>query len=157
RNPATISLAAGQQFIKLVSEVFGFQNFDGWIEAEASAPGLGVFTATGAWDKSALDSSVVREASDDFVLFQAGASAVMVNPSLRTANVTLTSLSANANQFFTIPAKGRVLTTLTGTVRVHSSEPLAAIERTGAPGKLAINAAVPVNDSPATLVFPHAV
>ena len=157
RNPTTISLAAGQQSIKLVSEIFGIQNFDGWVEAEASGPGLGIFTATGAWDRSTLDSSVVRDTSADFVLFHAGASAIIVNPSSRAANVTMTALSTNANQSFTIPARGRFVTTLTGAVRIRSSEPLGVIERLGSPGKLAINAAVPVTDAQTALVFPHAV
>src|SRR5207247_1456625 len=61
RNPATISLAAGQQYARLLPELLGIQSFDGWIEAEASAPGLGIFIATGAWDSSTLDGSVARD------------------------------------------------------------------------------------------------
>src|SRR5262249_6278115 len=85
-NPATISLSGGQQVARLIPELFGFQNFDGWIEAEASAPGLGVFTATGAWDGSTLDGSIARDPSADFVLFHSGATAIFVNPSSRVVN-----------------------------------------------------------------------
>ncbi len=60
-------------------------------------------------------------------------------------------------QSFSIPARGRFVTTLSGPVRVQSSEGLAAIERSSAPGKLSINTGVPVADAQATLVFPHAV
>jgi hypothetical protein len=63
RNPATVNLAAGQQYARLVTEIFGLETFDGWIEIEASAPGLGIFTATGSWDTSQLDGSVARETS----------------------------------------------------------------------------------------------
>src|SRR6185369_9554802 len=157
RNPSMISLIAGQQSAKLISELFGVQTFDGWIEVEASAPGLGIFTATGAWNMSSLDGSVARDTSTDFVLFHAGASAILVNPSSRPANVTMTSLGASGTQSFSIPPRSRVVTTLGSAVRVQSSEALAAIERTDGPGKLAINAAVPVTDGEGTLVFPHAV
>ncbi len=53
-------LSAGQQYAKLVSELFGVASFDGWIQVEASAPGLGIFTATGGIDLSAMDGSVAR-------------------------------------------------------------------------------------------------
>jgi hypothetical protein len=69
----------------------------------------------------------------------------------------MTTLGSNSTQSFSIPARGRFLTTLPGTVRVQSSEALAAVERTDGPGKLAINTAVPVTDGQANLVFPHAV
>ena len=113
--------------------------------------------ATGAWDISTLDGTVARDVSNDFVLFHSGASAIFVNPSTRTANVTMTSLAGNATTSLSIPSKGRLVTTLSGAVRVQSSEAIAAIERTDRPGKLAINAAVPVTDALTTLVFPHAV
>jgi hypothetical protein len=51
----TVGLAAGQQYARLVSELFGVSTFGGWIEVEASVAGLGVFVATGAWDMSELD------------------------------------------------------------------------------------------------------
>ena len=157
RNPTTITLTAGQQYARLLPELFGIPNFDGWIETEASSSGLGIFTATGAWDMSTLDGSVARDPSADFVLFHAGASAIFVNPSTRIANVTMTAFGTGSGQSFTIPARGRVVRALTDIVRVQSSEALAVIERMSSPGKLAINAAVPVAEAQATLVFPHAV
>src|SRR5439155_16743289 len=69
----------------------------------------------------------------------------------RVASMTM------GTQSFTIPARGRFVTTLPGTVRVQSSEALAAVERSSAPGKLSINAAVPASDARSNLVFPHAV
>jgi len=157
RNPATFSLTGGQQHARLLTELFGLQNFDGWIEAEASGTGLGVFTATGRWDMSTLDGSVARDTSSDFVLFHGGASAILVNPSPRTASVTMTFLNISGSRSFAIPPRGRVITTLEDTVRVQSSEALAAVERTSAPGKVSMSAAAPAADAQAMLVFPHSV
>src|SRR5207248_1074520 len=90
QNPTSITLSAGQQYSKLVSELFGIQSFDGWIEADASAAGLGIFVTTGSWDMQRLDASVVRDVCSDFVFFHAGASAILANPTVRPANVTMT-------------------------------------------------------------------
>jgi hypothetical protein len=157
RNPSVVSLAAGQQHARLLSELFGLETFDGWIEVEASASGLGIFTATGSSDLAALDGVVARDVSSNFVLFHAGASASLVNPSSRVANVTMTSLTGGTTQSLTIPPRGLFTTTLQSAVRIQSSEALAAIERSAGPGKLAMNEAVPVADAQASLVFPHAV
>jgi hypothetical protein len=157
RNPSTVSLAAGQQYARLIPELLGLQSFDGWVEVEASAPGLGIFAATGGWDMSTLDGSVARDTSDDFVLFHAGANGIFVNPSSRVANVTMTSLSGLSSESFSIPSRGRVVKPLRSAVRVQSSEALATIERSDRPGKLAINEAVPVRTGQVTLVFPQAV
>jgi hypothetical protein len=157
RNPATISLTAGQQYARLLTELFGLQTFDGWIEVEASGNGLGIFTATGRWDMSTLDGSVARDTSSDFVMFHTGASAILVNPSPRTASVTMNFLNISGNRSFSIPARGRLVTTLEDVVRVQSSEALAAIERTSASGKVTVNAAAPVTDAQSMLVFPHSV
>src|SRR5262249_16337291 len=126
RNPATVDLGAGQQQARLVPELLGIQNFDGWIEAEPSAPGLAVSTASGAWDLSAVDGSLARDPSTDFVLFHSGASAIFVNPSPRTANVVMTQIATGGAESFSIPARGRVVRTLAGVVRIQSSEALAA-------------------------------
>jgi hypothetical protein len=157
RNPSTLSLAAGQQYARLIPELLGLQSFDGWVEVEASAPGLGIFAATGGWDMSTLDGSVARDTSNDFVLFHPGANGIFVNPSSRVANVTMTSLSGLSSESFAIPSRGRVVKPLRSAVRVQSSEALAAIERSDRPGKLAINEAVPVRTGQVTLVFPQAV
>jgi hypothetical protein len=151
RNPTTVSLSAGQQYPRLISEIFNVQAFDGWIEAEASAAGLGIYTATGSWDITRLDGVVVRPLSSDFLLFHAGASGVLVNPSTRTANVSMN------NQSLTIPPRSRIAITVPGIARVQSSEPLAAVERSSSTGKLALSAAVASSEGQITLVFPHAV
>ncbi len=160
RNPTSITLGAGQQYAKLVSELFGIQSFDGWIEADASAAGLGIFVTTGSWDMQRLDASVARDVSSDFVLFHAGASAILVNPSVRSANVTITEFTTSTTgrmQSLTIPMHGQVVMTVNGAVRVQSSEALAAVERSASAGKLAINAAVPLTEAQGGLVFPYAV
>jgi hypothetical protein len=158
RNPATVTLTAGQQYARQVSEIFGIQSFDGWIEAEASGSGLGVYTATGAWSLTQFDGSVARPVSTNFVFFHAGAAAVLVNPSTtRTANVTITTFGASSSQSIAIPPRNRVVTTLPGVVQIQSSEPLAAIERASFTGKLSMNAGVPLSDASPELVFPHAV
>jgi hypothetical protein len=156
RNPVRVSLAAGQQYARLLSELFGLQTFDGWIQVEASA-GLGIFTATGAWDLTDLDGSVARDPSTDFVLFHSGASAILVNPTPRSANATITNLASGVVQTLTIPPTGRTVITLTGVSSVHSSETLAAIERSASTGRLSINTAEAVSSAQSTLVFPHAV
>jgi hypothetical protein len=156
RNPSTVSLAAGQQYAKLLPELLGLETFDGWIEAEASAPGLGIFTATGAWDTSSLDGSVARETSADFALFHTGGAVALVNPSSRAATVTMSAFGNVSPRAFSIPPRGRLVTTVTGG-HVQSSEPLAAVEQSDGPGKLAINASVPLSDAASTVVFPHAV
>src|SRR5262249_5163485 len=140
---------------RLVSEIFGLQTFDGWIEATASGAGLGIYVADGASDLTNLDGYVARDPSSDFVLFHAGASAILVNPSSRVANVSMITFGGTA-QSVTIPARSRMITTLSGAVRIRSSEALAAVERIRSGGKLALNAAIPVTDEQSTLVFPHA-
>lgn len=157
RNPTTVTLAAGQQYARLVPELFGIQSFDGWIEVEASGMGLGIYTATGSWDMKSMDGSVAAPASADFMLFHPGASAALVNPSTRTANVTITPVGAGSAQSFLIPARSRTVVPMTSVARVRSSEALAALERSTAAGKLAMNVPVAVLDGQTTLVFPHAV
>ena len=151
RNPTTVTLAAGQQYSRLMSELFGIPKFDGWIEAEASTSGLGIYTASGALDGTSMDGVVARPLSSDFWLFHPGASAYLVNPSTRTASVNI------SGQSLTIPARGRVAINLPGSVRVQSSEPLAAVERTATATKLALNSAVSTSEGQPTLVFPNAI
>src|SRR5207245_2525020 len=105
QNPITLSLSAGQQYTKLISELFGLQSFDGWIEADASATGLGIFLASGTVDMRHLDGATTGAVSTDFLLFHAGASAILVNPSSRVANVTLTVLATGTSRSLTIPAR----------------------------------------------------
>lgn len=159
RNPATISLAAGQQYARMIPGIFGFSSFDGWIEIEASASGLGVYTATGTLNLQEMDGSVARELSSDFVFFHSGATAVLVNPSTRTANLTITDFGSTTSRLLTIPARGRVTTNLAGNpIRIRSSEPLAAIEKTNFTNSTAgIGAAALSSEAAQSLVFPHGV
>src|SRR5439155_22450881 len=150
RNPTTVTLAAGQEYSRLMSELFGIQKFDGWIQAEASTPGLGIYTASGALDGTSMDGAVARPLSSDFWLFHAGASAFLVNPSTRTATVNV------SGQPLTIAARNRITITLPGIVHVQSSEPLAAVERASSPTKLALNSAVSMSEGQSTLAFPYA-
>jgi hypothetical protein len=157
RNPATINLAAGQQFARTIPEIFGIQDLDGWVQLEASMPGLGVYTATGSWTLRELDGSVPRDLSADFVLFHAGADAMLVNPSTRNVNVTLTELASGTARSVTIGAGQRTTLRLSAVTRVRSSEPIAAVERFRFSDKLAFGAAIPVSSARSAIVFPHAV
>ena len=156
-NPTNVTLAPGQQYAKLVSELFGFQSFDGWIETDASAPGLGIFVSTGSWDLQHLDGMVPRSLSKDFFLFHAGASAILVNPSSNMADVTVTEFGTGLSQIVSIPPETRVLAPLKGITHFQSSEPLAAIERSAVSGELASGSAVPASEAQSSLVFPAAV
>lgn len=156
-NPTTITLAANQEYTKLVSELFGLQSFDGWIEADVSATGLSIFLATGSTDMQHLDGAAVSDLSADFLLFHPGASAILVNPSPRTANVTLSGLGAITTQAVTIAPHSRFVTTIPGVTRIQSSEALSAIERLSTPGNLTSNAAIPFSEAQAAIVFPDAI
>ena len=153
RNPTAVTLAAGQQYSRLIPEIFAMPTFDGWIEVEASASGLGIYTATGSLDMTQLDGNVVRDLASSFVLFHAGAAAILVNPSTRAANVTITTMGTASVQSLTIPPRSRLVTTLPGPVSVQSSEALAAEERFSSRGKLGISAAA--SSGQITLVFPQ--
>jgi hypothetical protein len=104
-----------------------------------------------------MDGSVARDASTDFVLSHAGATAVLVNASTRTATVTITDLTTSAIRTLTIGPRSKVSTTLTDVSRIRSSEPLAALERFGAAGKLGIGMPVPADTAQPSLVIPHGV
>lgn len=155
RNPAAVHLNAGQQYARVISEIFGIEDFDGWIEVEAPDPGLTVYSATGGWDLTRLDGSAVRTPSSDFVLFHAGATAVLVNPSVRTASVSMTTMGSGSQQLFEIPPGNRLAIPLPGTVRIQSSEALAAVEMSSVEREFEMNAAIPVTDGQSVLVFPH--
>jgi hypothetical protein len=156
-NPVVVNLAARQQYTRLVSDLFGLQTFDGWIEASPSVAALNIFTAVGTLDSTQLDAYIARETSADFALFHIGASAIIVNPSTRTASVTISAFGATGSESLSIPPRSRVVKTITAAERVRSSEPLAVVECVSASGKLAINAAVSVTDEQSTLVFPQVV
>src|SRR4029079_649429 len=113
--------------------------------------GLGIYTASGTIDGTSMDGVVAQPLSTDFWLFHPGASAFLVNPSTRTASVNM------SGQSLTIPARGRITVNLTQSVRVQSSEPLAAVERTSTATKLALNSAVSTSEGQSALVFPNAI
>ncbi len=156
RNPATISLAAGQQYTKLISELFGLARFDGWIEVESSSPGLSTFLATGAWNMSQLDNSVPRALSTDFVAEHSGALLVLVNPSNQAAMVSMSAVGATTPAALTIPARGSSRITLTGPTRIISSTPLGAIETLEGGGRLSIFTPESVSSARDSFVFPFA-
>ena len=157
QNPAIVQLAAGQQSARLINELFGVSNFDGWIEIEASSPGLGVYTATGSWNLQQMDGSTVRNTSADFVMFHPGATAILVNPSTRVATVTVTDVPKGTIKTITIAPRSKVSTTLTDVSQIRSSEPLAAIERFGSNGKLGIGSPAPTDSGQPSLVIPNGV
>jgi hypothetical protein len=69
----------------------------------------------------------------------------------------MTNYGTTNSQSLTIPARGRIVITVPGVVRVTSSEAIASIERSSNVGKIAVNAGVAISDALSTLVFPHAV
>jgi hypothetical protein len=104
-----------------------------------------------------MDGTVARDTATDFVMFHKGASAILVNPSPRSATVSITDLGTGNSNGFTIPPTSRLVTPLKGPARVQSTEALAAIESVDSPEELSINAAEPVSAAQTSLVFPDAV
>jgi hypothetical protein len=155
RNPATVTLAAGQQQARVIGDVFGLTSFDGWIEIESLAADLGVYAATGSADVTELDGIVPREPSSDFLVMHAGATLVMVNPFSRSATATIRDLVQGTTRTMEVPARSRVTTSITGISRVTSTEPLAAIEQFGTAGKLALAWAEPTANASTNIVLPH--
>src|SRR5262249_28007844 len=151
------ALAAGQQSARLISELFWVFNFDGWIEIEESSPGLGVYTASGSWNLQQMDGSVGRDTLNHFFMFYARGTPVLVYPSTRVATVTITDVSTAAVRTLMLAPRSRVSTTLTNVSRIRSSEPLAAIDRFGAAGKLGIGMPVASDTGQTSLVIPHGV
>ena len=152
---ATVSLNPGQQYAKLVTELFNVPSLEGWVEALPSGPGLGVFSATGSRDNRDLDGAVPRDLMADFIVLHPGATLWLVNPSTQAAAVTMTGFGASPSTTLSIPARGRISTTLQAASRIVSTQPLAAMEVIEGPGRLALSPA----ESPAgaaSLTFPHA-
>ena len=155
RNPRAIRLEPGEQWARLVSEVFGLTSFGGWIELEASESSLRAYMATGANDLSEFDGASATTPADDFFLFHSDADAMIVNPGTESVTATITNLETNTSQPLEIPARSRRTTPLTGPVRITAPRPIAAVERFGSEGNLGIGGAVSQPQS--SLVFPHAV
>jgi hypothetical protein len=152
---ATVTLNPGQQYARLVSELFSLTSFEGWIQVEPSTLGLGVYAVTGSRDNRDLDGAVPRLASADFVALHPGARLWMVNPGAQAASVTLNGIGAGFSQTLSIPAGGRRSVSLSSVARVTSSQPLAAIEVVESQGKLALSVPEVVTGS-AELTFADA-
>lgn len=152
----TVSLNPGQQYAKLVTELFNLESLEGWVEVLPSEPGLGIFFATGSTDNLDLDGAVPRPRLLDFIALHAGSTLWMVNPSTQAATVTVTEIGALTSITLNIPARGRISTTLQAASRVVSTQSLAALEVMEGPGWLAMAA----TEAPAgglSLTFPDAV
>jgi hypothetical protein len=157
QNPVTLSLIPGQQYARMIQDLFGLTSFDGWIEIEASNTGLGVYTATGSMDMRLLDGTVAPDLSSDFVVFHSGATVTLVNPTSRTANVTIGDISGSNVRAVTIGPLSKFVTTIGTTSRIRSSERLSSIERFGGPSKLAILPATPSESRQLSMAIPAAV
>jgi hypothetical protein len=141
----TVNLNPGQQYARLVSELFALEAFEGWIQVEPSALGLGVYAATGSRDNRDLDGAVSRTASASFVALHPDATLWMVNPAAQEATVSLSSIGSGSVQVLSIPPRSRRSVSLSSAVRVTSTQPLAAMEVVETQGKLALS--VPENAS----------
>jgi hypothetical protein len=152
----TVSLNPGQQYAKLVTELFNVSSLEGWVEVVPSGPGLGIFSATGSRDDQDLDGLVPRDLLSEFIVLHAGSTLWMVNPSTQAATVTVTEIGSSTSTTLNIPPRGRISTTYQAASRVVSTQPLAAVEVMEGPGRLAFAAAEsPVGNT--SLTFPHAV
>lgn len=156
QNPKTLSLAAGRQTAKLISEFFGIPAFDGWIQVDASVAGLSVYSATGTASLDDLDGVVPRDPSTDFLALHSGALLYLVNPSPRAASVTIAELGAGGSvRTLSIAARNRISTTLTAPSEIRSSEPLAATERFQIPGRLGLATPQPASFAQSNLTFAY--
>ncbi len=155
RNPTAVTLEAGQQWARLIPEIFGLTSFGGWFELEVSAPGLRTYMSTGRNDLVRFDAANSSAPSSDFFLTHAGANAILVNPSSTATTAMISQLGTEISQPLDIPARSRRTTPLSGPVRITSPVPIAAVEHFGSAEDLGIGNAVPA--VPQTEIqFPHA-
>jgi hypothetical protein len=145
----------GQQWARLVSEIFGLSRFDGWIELEASENSLRAYTATGANDLSEFDGASPAVPATDFFFFHSGGSAILLNPSSQSVTATITNLDTQQSSPLDIPPRSRRTTPLAAPVRITAPTPIAGVERFGTDGNLGLGASVA--ESGSSLIFPHAV
>ena len=155
RNPTTIGLEPGQQWARLVSEIFGLSGFDGWIELEASENSLRSYTATGANDLSEFDGASPAVPTTDFFFFHSGGSAILINPSSQSVTATITDLGTRQSAPLEIPPRSRRTTPLAAPVRITAPTPIAGVERFGSDGNLGLGESV--SEPGSSLIFPHAV
>ena len=156
RNPASVRLEPGEQWARLIPEIFGVVSFTGWFELEASDPSLRTYMTTGRTDLVRFDGARSASPSKDFFLFHEGANATLVNPSAKSVTATITRVATGTSQPFEIPARSRRTTPLTGPVRITSPDSIAGVEHFGSDEDLGIGEAVPALGQ-STLTFPHAV
>ncbi len=155
RNPTAIRLEPGQQWARLVSEIFGLSDFDGWIELEASENNLRAYTATGASDLSEFDGASPAVPAMDFFFFHSGANAILVNPATQSVTATITDLNTQQSSPLDIPPRSQRTTPLAGPVRITALTSIAGVERFGTDGNLGLGQSV--SDPGSSLIFPHAV
>ena len=156
RNPASVRLEPGEQWARLIPEIFGAGSFAGWFELEASKPSLRTYMTTGRTDLVRFDGARSASPSKDFFLFHEGANAILINPSAESVTATITQVATGTSQPFEIPARSRRTTPLTGPVRITSPDSIAGVEHFGSDEDLGIGEAVPALGQ-STLTFPHAV
>ena len=156
RNPASVRLEPGEQWARLIPEIFGVVSFTGWFELEASDPSLRTYMTTGRTDLVRFDGARSASPSKDFFLFHEGANAILVNPNAKSVTATITRVATGTSQPFEIPARSRRTTPLTGPVRITSPDSIAGVEHFGSDEDLGIGEAVPALGQ-STLTFPHAV
>ena len=140
---------------RLVSEIFGLPDFNGWVELEASEIDLLAYTATGANDLSEFDGASPAVPATDFFLFHSGANAILINPAAQSVTATITNLNSGQSAPLAIPPRSQRTTPLAGPVRITSPTPVAGIERFGSDGNLALGESV--SQPMASMIFPHAV
>ena len=156
RNPASVHLEPGEQWARLIPEIFGAGALAGWFELEASEPDLRAYMTTGRTDLVRFDGARSASPLKDFFLFHEGANAILVNPSAKSVTATITQLATGMGQPFEIPARSRRTTPLTGPVRITSPDSITGVEHFGSDEDLGIGETVPALGQ-STLTFPHAV
>ncbi len=155
RNPTSIRLEPGQQWARLLSEIFGISVFDGWLDLEASEAGLRAYTTSGTLDLNEFDGASPALSATDFFFFHTGADAILINPSTESVTAMITDLDTAQSLPLEIPPRSQRTTPLDGPVRIVAPAPIAGVERFGTEGNLGIGESVSQPGS--SLIFPHAV
>jgi hypothetical protein len=156
RNPTAVHLEAGEQWARLIGEIFGVASFNGWVEIESSESNLRTYTATGARDLAFVDGAGPSPESTNFFLLHRDASAMLVNRGTADVTASILELDTGIVRPFLVPARSRRTTPLTaGPVRITSSTPLAGLEKFGTAENLALGG--PIQSARPSLVFPQGV
>jgi hypothetical protein len=156
RNPRTIELGAGEQWARLVDEIFGLPAFDGWIEVRSSSASLRSYVSVGARSLERVDGAAPSLPTTDFHLLHGDATAVLVNPGWTNVTATIRSVSGSNDELeVAVPARSRREVGIGRAVRITTTGPVAAVEVFGSATNLAIGS--PVATTNESLVFPHAV